>query len=493
MTLTIIHSMWATVRGLFRHDSTTRGASVELWVAAATTLLLIKFGVDSIGPQFTSQRHINLFVQLLRILNHYAVSYTLGLMPPSSSEQGTAANAFFKVWAVLIVTMQDSIRIGRPYQPKEMTLVDMLASLWSANQLRSSMPMHLRVPLWGMWSIHASRIIWYYITSSDGADARIDTMKLVTDYMASWVQHTASNDANPATMAGYKLLVLGEDRQDGKVEPPSYRVEFDYYQTRSADELITVETVWSQGDDDALLGKGGHELRDVCLSFALFKLLRRRFFDFPIHEANHPAARRLVADAILNNNNNGDDDIRAFRVTEVELSFLQDFFYSKHADVFAKGFPYVRLLLSLLMTAAASYLAYAVHDMPSVSTGLTAKGRLARITHGVFITHGIIAILVVRELWEIGVYAFSQWTNVVIACRYIRLKARQGWLWRPHCWIMEKVARIMFRLIRRGRSRRDRQINQYNLVMTSVRWGATFTVIRYTNFWMHICVHLFIC
>uniref|UniRef100_A0A0E0F2Y9 DUF4220 domain-containing protein n=1 Tax=Oryza meridionalis TaxID=40149 RepID=A0A0E0F2Y9_9ORYZ len=440
--------MLATVRGLFRHDSTTRGASVELWVSAATTLLLIKFGVDSIGPQFTSQRHINLAVQLLRVLNYYAVSYTLGLMPPSSSEQGTAANAFFKVWAVLIVTMQDSIRIGRPYQPKEMTLVDMLTSVWSANQLRSSMPMHLRVPLWGMWSIHASRIIWYYITSSDGADAKIDTMKLLTDYMAS----------NPATMAGYKLLVLGEDRQHGKVEPPSYRVEFDYYQTRSDDELITVEKVWSQGDDDALLGKGGHEFRDVCL----FKLLRRRFFDFPIHEANHPATRRLVADAILNNN--GDDDIRAFRVTESCPS------YSKHADVFAKGFPYVRLL----MTAAASYLAYAVSGMPSVSTGVTAKGRLARM-----ITHGIIAILVVRELWEIGVYAFSQWTNVLIACRYIRLKARQGWLWRPHCWIVEKVARIMFRLIRRGRSRRDRQINQYNLVMTSVRWGATFTVIRY--------------
>ncbi|KAF2909729.1 uncharacterized protein [Oryza sativa Japonica Group] len=474
IVLTILHLISTTVGGLFRHDSTTGAASVEFWVAAATTLLLIKFAVDSIGPRFSSQKYINPAVQLLRILNHYAVSYTLGLMPPSSSHQGTVANAFFKVWAVLIVTMQDSIRIGRPYQPKEMTLVDMLTSLWSANQLRAKTAIHLRVPLWLMWSIHASRIVWYYITSSAAARARDDDMKLVSDYMAMPTQHT-SNDANPATMAGYKYIVLGEEKlkQQIKVEPPSFT------QTQLAqEEVITVEKVWSQGSSDALLGEAGdssNRFKDVCLSFALYKLLRRRFFNFPIHEASHAGTRQLVVDAILDDKKGYE---RAFRVTEVELSFLQDFFYSKHADVFASGFPCVRLLLSLLMTAAASYLAYAVHDMPSVSTGLTAKGRLARISHGVFVTHCIIAILVIRELWEIIVHVFSQWTNVLIICSYIRLRGRQGcWIQGLRLWMMEKVARIMFWLIGRGRSRRDRNIRQCNLVM-SARTGSIARVTR---------------
>uniref|UniRef100_A0A0D3HIR0 DUF4220 domain-containing protein n=1 Tax=Oryza barthii TaxID=65489 RepID=A0A0D3HIR0_9ORYZ len=430
IVLTILHLI-TTVGGLFRHDSTTGAASVEFWVAAATTLLLIKFAVDSIGPRFSSQKYINPAVQLLRILNHYAVSYTLGLMPPSSSHQGTVANAFFKVWAVLIVTMQDSIRIGRPYQPKEMTLVD-------------------------------------------GDTPQGASLAHVVHPRLAHRLHT-SNDANPATMAGYKYIVLGEEKlkQQIKVEPPSFT------QAQLAqEEVITVEKVWSQGSSDALLGEAGdssNRFKDVCLSFALYKLLRRRFFNFPIHEASHAGTRQLVADAILDDKNGYE---RAFRVTEVELSFLQDFFYSKHADVFASGLPCVRLLLSLLMTAAASYLAYAVHDMPSVSTGLTAKGRLARISHGVFVTHCIIAILVIRELWEIIVYVFSQWTNVLIICSYIRLRGRQGcWIQGLRLWMMEKVARIMFWLIGRGRSRRDRNIRQCNLVM-SARTGSIARVTR---------------
>uniref|UniRef100_A0A0E0IYS0 DUF4220 domain-containing protein n=1 Tax=Oryza nivara TaxID=4536 RepID=A0A0E0IYS0_ORYNI len=269
-------------------------------------------------PRFSSQKYINPAVQILRILNHYAVSYTLGLMPPSSSHQGTVANAFFKVWAVLIVTMQDSIRIGRPYQPKEMTLVDMLTSLWSANQLRAKTAIHLRVPLWLMWSIHASRIVWYYITSSAAARARDDDMKLVSDYMAMPTQHT-SNDANPATMAGYKYIVLGEEKlkQQIKVEPPSFT------QTQLAqEEVITVEKVWSQGSSDALLGEAGdssNRFKDVCLSFALYKLLRRRFFNFPIHEASHAGTRQLVVDAILDDKNGYE---RAFRVTSSTASTL---------------------------------------------------------------------------------------------------------------------------------------------------------------------------
>lgn len=71
IVLTILHLISTTVGGLFRHDSTTGAASVEFWVAAATTLLLIKFAVDSIGPRFSSQKYINPAVQLLWILNHY--------------------------------------------------------------------------------------------------------------------------------------------------------------------------------------------------------------------------------------------------------------------------------------------------------------------------------------------------------------------------------------------------------------------------------------
>lgn len=164
--------------------------------------------------------------------------------------------------------------------------------------------------------------------------------------------------------------------------------------------------------DDRLLGSltdGDNKFKDVCLSFALYKMLRRRFYNLPIPEA----LPRLVADAILEEDTRGDYE-RAFRVTEVELSFLQDFSYSQHAVVFTGGFPVIRLILSSCMAAAALYLAYAVRDIPSTSIARTTTGRVARISHGVLVTHFLISIVVCRELWEIGVYVLSQWTKVVI-------------------------------------------------------------------------------
>ncbi|CAM0874633.1 unnamed protein product [Alopecurus aequalis] len=450
-------SISETVRGLFRHDESTRAASVEFWVVASTWLLLVKFAVGSIGPRMFSSRHVNPGVQLLRIFSHYSVVYSLGLMQPSSSAEGSATNDLFQVWAVLIVTMQDSVNIGRPYKPQEMSTVDLLTSLWSANQLRDNTSTYLKVPLWIIWSVHASRIIWYYVSSDGASGACAENMKLIGDYMASR-QHTDPK-ACPATMVGYKYLVLGEDKRDMKVRTPSFKSEL---VSTHPEELITVERVWSHRDSgDKLLGEGSHDkFKDVCLSFALYKLLRRRFFDFPIPEAKNAAMRQLVSDAILDKNN---DYERAFRVTEVELSFVQDFSYSKHAVVFASGFPTQRLMLSLLMTSAATYLAYAVRELPKAIDAITAGDRPARITHGELVTRAMILIMVCRELWEIGVFVLSQWTKVVIICHYIRLQQRPGWIPMLQRFMTEKVARIMFRVIRRGRW--DQNIQQYNLLM----------------------------
>ncbi|KAM0845006.1 hypothetical protein ACQ4PT_056681 [Festuca glaucescens] len=249
------------------------------------------------GPRLAIARQINPGIELLRILSYYSVSYTLGLMKPSVSKQAPAstANSFFQIWAVLIVTMQDSARIGRPYRPKEMSLVDLLSSVWSANQLRSHTALDLKVPLWVIWCIHASRIISYYISSNGAAGANGENMKLVSDYMA--LSGRTGDNASPETMAGYKYLVLGEDRQENKMEKTRFR--FLLEETRP-EELITVDKVWTwsrdsphggggaRSNDDRLLGRhtdSDNKFKDVCLSFALYKLLRRRFYGVSMPEA----------------------------------------------------------------------------------------------------------------------------------------------------------------------------------------------------------------
>ncbi|KAJ1274609.1 hypothetical protein BS78_05G074700 [Paspalum vaginatum] len=439
--------------GLFRGDSTTRSASVEAWVVLTTLLLLAKFAVGSIGARISSRKFVAAGVLLLKVLNHSCVTYTLGLMrPSSSSNQGDAT--FFQVWAVLIVIMQESVQIGRPYRPREMTLVKLLSSLWSANLLWEQKKASLMVPLWCMWSIHASRIVWYYVCCNRASEASVGNIKLVSDYMMTFTsQHTEFDYACPGTMRGYRYIVVGEEEQRMLVEPPQFALEMDPAAPKAA-ELITLQTVWDSSDhDDRLLSAASdsdNRLKDVCLSFALYKLQRRRFFNFPIAEATHPATRRLVSHVVTSHK-------RALRITEVELSFLRDSLYSKHAAVFSGGFPKVRLALSLLMAAAALYLVYAVSNISGVAVA---------VTHGVAVTHCIIGIIVYREFAEVGIYVLSQWTKVRIICHHIKLKeGKQGRFGAAQRLITEMVAKIMFRVIRRGKW--DRQIRQYNLLMAA--------------------------
>ncbi|RLM57772.1 uncharacterized protein C2845_PM18G01800 [Panicum miliaceum] len=464
---------------LFLNDGSTP-AAVEFWVSATTLLLLARFTVGSIGPRFfSSRRLVAPVLRLLHMLNSYSLSYTLGLMKPAAASPtgGAAVSDLFQVWAVLIVIMQASARIGRPYRAKEMTLLDLLSSLWSADQLRTQTRPRLAVPLWLIWSVHALRVAWYHVSSSRAGEATPGNIKLVSDYMLT--SHHTDGDASPATMQGYRYIVAGEEEQAEEVRAPGFTREMDLTTTGrpgSSNQrlLITVDKVWNQESSDRLLGAaadGDGRFKDVCLSFALYKLQRRRFFDFPIAEAAHPATRRLVSEALLEEGANGSYD-RALRVTEVELSFLHDFFYSAHPVVFAGGFPCVRLLLSALMAASVLYLFHAVGDIPSSGTAVAAASREGKqkhvtITHGVLIAHCVIAVVLCRELVEAAIYVFSQWTKVRIICHYVKLKLQRR---RRHgriaMAVTEKLARIMFRIISRGRW--DQRVIQYNLLTAAL-------------------------
>ncbi|CAL4982247.1 unnamed protein product [Urochloa decumbens] len=441
--------------------SSSAMSSVEAMVILTTLLQLARFAAGSMGPRFSSRRLLIPVVRLLRVINHNSVIYTLGLMrpPSSSSSDQTTWNDLFQVWAVLIVTMQDSVHIGRPYGTQRMTLIDLLSSLWSANLLREQTRLRLQVPLWLIWSVHASRVICYYVCNHRTAKAFCDKIKVVNDYMAA-PQRALDDGACPRTMRGYRYIVAGEEsmlHDDASSSGSAKTANRPPHDDDHHEELVTVEMVWEQqqaaaahDDGDRLLDSDSR-FKDVCLSFALYKLQRRRFFNFPIAEAAHPATRRLVSGAILEEEGpepDGGGYDRALRVTEAELSFLHDFFYSNRAVVFSAGFPCVRLLLSLLMTVAASYLFHAVSD--DVITA-------AIPTRGVVVTHCVIGVVVCRELMEVGVYALSQWTKVAIVCHYVRGRGQA------------QVARMLFSVMSRGRW--DQRIRQYNLLMMpGIEW-----------------------
>ncbi|VAH98051.1 hypothetical protein VPH35_069226 [Triticum aestivum] len=461
-----------TLRSLFTLDNATRIASVELWVLLTTVLLVWRFVLDFSGPWFGKPSRM-FQVLTLEILTQNLVIYTIGLMQLS----GARVNDYFQVWAVLLVTLQYSVKIGRPYsRSKQIPLLDLMSSFWAANLLRVQTFYLLRIPLWLIWSLNVVRIIVLFVTSGKAETHSQESMRLVNDYMSYEDRLPPAADLAVSSMSGRKYLVHGEHRvlkevQEGrrregscfrrkrvtKQAGRSYKIELKPDGDHS-NHFVTVEKIWSHTSGSGLLGAAADprgERKDLCLSFALYKLLRRRFFDLPVHEATRPRGkdkiRELVFGYILA------DCERAFRITGVELSFLQDLFHSKHATVFAGGLmvPLRSLLLSLAMAAATGYIAYTARYIPERMDPADRN----RITHGVFVTRVMVGIIILKELLEIFLYVSSRWAKVLLLCKYAQ---------HHQCWRHPVVERAMTLVLFLGRKAEWSQqtIGQQNLLVT---------------------------
>ncbi|GKV49197.1 hypothetical protein SLEP1_g55960 [Rubroshorea leprosula] len=153
--------------------------------------------------------------------------------------------------------------------------------------------------------------------------------------------HT-EGEPDPTDMQGYNYLVNG-DREEVEVTAPLYQKQVDITKA----EIVTLQKVW-QCQGKLLRGETGQRLKDICLSFALFRLLYRRFGGHPFSERGHDKTWRLVQKGLLSEEG---DYNKVFRVIEVELYFLFDLFYTKYAVNFkgGQGFNKFKLLDAIFM------------------------------------------------------------------------------------------------------------------------------------------------
>jgi hypothetical protein len=106
--------------------------------------------------------------------------------------------------------------------------------------------------------------------------------------------------------------------------------------------LVTVDKIWML--DDMLLTSAPW-LRELCLSFALFKLLRCRFAGYTIAEAGFQEVRGFFLHVLLEDK----DHERVHNVITNELSFLHDYYYSSIPIHYSKSWlPIVNMFISLL-------------------------------------------------------------------------------------------------------------------------------------------------
>ncbi|XP_073013330.1 uncharacterized protein [Typha latifolia] len=438
---------------------------IEVVVAVVTLLQIWRFILRTFRSRYRGR--FNFQTCVIDTLSSSMMFYSLGLMQLAPFD-----NELLQVWAVISVTLGTSITTMSAFNlpVKENPLGDLMSSLWSANLLgtRRTSTGRFKFLLWSLWSLNSVRIIQGSVASENAnkSDSHGMNTRLVAEYMRHEHEHehdqSGTTEVDPIRMRGYKYLVLGETKQAMGARSAGYSIQQDV--THEQKKLITIDKVWEC--DGRLLqktwGDPDGRLKDVCLSFALYKLLRRRFDDLEIHEAQLPKTWDLVFGGILGNGDDEDYE-RAFRIVEVEMAFLNDYFCNRNAILFANGFPVMRLMLSVMVIGVIIWIAVAIHR-----TYRRTEGEFNNFINGVnvdvVITYWVLALLIVKEFWEMVTFISSDWTKVLVLCKYVK---NPGW---TRIKIVENALRLLcnFTVLHGW----QRNIYQCNLLFGSSRYNV---------------------
>jgi len=204
-------------------------------------------------------------------------------------------------------------------------------------------------------------------------------------------EHMESTNYDPVTLAGYGYLVCD------KIDDSSTAVQ------RTE---ITIDRIWSC--DEGLLGtSNGKQLKEVCLSFALFRLMRRRFFGLSCPESKLQKTRDLVLKGLLL------DCEAAYRVIEAELAFAHDHFFTSAAS----GNTELGKCTILLGTAKA--VIYPLTILAVVKDFVHSKSKSYNSTGMVIAAVLIMLLLLSLELLQLYLYLSSDWAKVQLVRRSI--------------------------------------------------------------------------
>ncbi|BAD53090.1 hypothetical protein [Oryza sativa Japonica Group] len=163
--------------------------------------------------------------------------------------------------------------------------------------------------------------------------------RLIAGYMDQLKQDIMSSSSSShhaqAVNVALPLLVMGEDEQQVEEGPHGYR----FRDRKGNESLVTIGKVQIMSSTDGVLSSWP-PLKDLCLSFSLFKLLRRRFARCVVVEEGSEIGPNMVCTLF-------DSDTEPERIVSIvadELSFACDFYHSSlpvSCSVFCTGWANV--------------------------------------------------------------------------------------------------------------------------------------------------------
>ncbi|XP_072952177.1 uncharacterized protein [Typha angustifolia] len=263
-----------------------------------------------------------------------------------------------------------------------------------------------------------SRVI--YLVKGNSSFLQRDT-KWLADYMSYEHELSTEGEVNPRDMRGYRYVIYAPAMTSLTeilpVECPQYRTRLD----KDDERVITVDKIWRANDRlfDPAAGDPNGLLKDICLSMALSNLLSRRLCGYPLAESRHPKTRAFVFEGLLSE----DDDERAFRVIEVELSFLYDRFYTRYPLIlqnvykvlgeFGVGFEAILILMTHFGFTISLSLSYFVI-------------RLGLMNLDALVICVLVLVVLLLEYVQLFFCLASDWYKVMLICQYVILLERRS-------------------------------------------------------------------
>lgn len=377
-----------------------------------------------------SHEAVKLIVWAAYTVSYTLVSYTTGLM--QTYQYG--GSSLFAVWVVcllLILGNVDSISAYSLHDNdnwKRIYIRQLVQFFWVGWIVGEYGEPKFNIPVWTIYGIAVfttSTLTESFQLASKSYSLPACT-KWVADYMKYEHEQQNSLVPNPRAMHGYGYVVTGEN------DIVMHRPAPDYITRLRPDDpkLVTVEQIWTC--KAKLLHPQYLEssrLKDICLSMALSKMLNRRFAGFHLAESKLEKTRAFVFQGLLSGE--GDDRYeRAFRVIEVELGFVHDFFYTKYYVLFSshnnRSYAIIFPALSFPFCVWLAYLLFERFQTPPDKQTYSSSSSSSPRNYDALVTMIIVLGIAVLQVLQLYFYFASDWCKVYLISKYVKKTAWQN-------------------------------------------------------------------
>jgi hypothetical protein len=265
---------------------------------------------------------------------------------------------------------------------------------------------------------------------------------LIFGYMQQLEQQQVSQHCESVVGEDYApppLLVMGEDSRQVVNQPCGYMFTNVSGALGTGNiGLVTLDKIWQLDNVLPMMPK----LKDLCLSFALFKLLRCRFARYKITNVGSLRSVKLFCSMLLKD---GEHD-RVFRVIADELSFVHDYYYSSLSLSYAKYWvPILGVFLSLLSIAYCIVAAFFIVVLAAkenqngqfrqikcnfwctkvLEVSLARSQSFGSLYFDVVPVFWLLALVLISEVRVIASYICSSFTKVALICHHANSSSLQ--------------------------------------------------------------------